>query len=538
MYVKIKKYPQYPDIKYLQIVESYRDNGKVRNRTLFNFGRLDDEKNVEKINNLLQMLLPHATKVKQIKRDKDIVPLQAKSYGPVIVFQKLWQKLELGKILKASFDDVNTLFDLERAVFNLVVNRLSDACSKRQMYNFEDNFYGLSKFDLHEYYRAMDYLIDHKDVIEKKVFSKMQSLSKASRSMVFFDTTSIVFYGEDKNENSELLKNGFSKKRRSDLKQIVVGVLMSEDGIPLGHETFAGNKNDVVCFEEVINKCVDKYDLKRIILVGDRGMISHKNIAHLENLGLEYVLGYRMRTISKSDREDVFKKVDLKKLKNTKLQYKEVEYRKKRLIFCYNKERAELDRHKREQILKSIKDRIKSKRIESIVSNKDYKKFLTIKGEAPELCKKKIAKDELFDGVFVLTSNAVLSAPQVVEAYKGLWQIEQGFRQLKSELKLEPLYHFTTKRIRAHVFICFLALIMRRELESRMKKLDKNLSYMNCLKDLKALSVVEMKVDKEEMHVLTKIKTGASKIFKALKMRAPKKVLFRSNPEMQYVVPV
>lgn len=130
---------------------------------------------------------------------------------------------------------------------------------------FQDTVYGINKFDLHQYYRAMDYLIEHKDSIEKNIFGAMKNQVKGKVNMVLFDTTSIVYYGEDPKEKSELLNFGFSKARRSDLKQIVIGVLMSEDGVPLGHETFAGNYNDVTCFKEMISKTVEKYSIEKLI---------------------------------------------------------------------------------------------------------------------------------------------------------------------------------------------------------------------------------------------------------------------------------
>jgi transposase len=227
------------------------------------------------------------------------------------VFKELWKKVGLEEVLKKSFDKTSTFYDLEKAIFNLVLNRLVAPTSKRRMCIFQDAIYGMSKFDSHQYYRAMDYLIENKEEIEKGIFDKMVAQHKGEITMALFDTTSLVYYGKDPEDQSELLDYGFSKARRGDLKQIVVGVLMSQQGIPLGHETYAGNSSDVNCFEDIINKAVDKYGIKRVIFVGDRGMISYKNMDLLEKMGQEYVLGYRMRTISKKDRPEIFKKVDL-----------------------------------------------------------------------------------------------------------------------------------------------------------------------------------------------------------------------------------
>lgn len=539
MYLKYKRYKEHPDRIYLQLVESIREGSYVRKKTVLSFGRVDNGDAIERVNVFLKALLPVGSDITNLDPHNDIIPMATKQYGPLLVFKKLWKKLELDDVLKDSFDSIGTLFDLEQAVFNLVLNRLVAPSSKRRMSLFQESVYGISKFDSHHYYRAMDYLIDHKEDIEKGIFKKMLKQHKGKVTMALFDTTSLVYYGEDPKDNSELLNYGFSKARRGDLKQVVVGVLMSQEGVPLGHETFSGNSSDVNCFDHIINKAVEKYGIERVIFVGDRGMISFKNTALLNKLGQEYILGYRMRTISKKDRPEIFKKVDLKKLRNTELQYKEVDYKGQRLLFYYNEKRALLDAEFRERTLERLREKLKSGKIKNLLESPNYLKYLDdVEGKAPKISDKKVDQDKEFDGVFVLTSNAMMSAPEIVESYRSLWQIEQGFKQLKSELKLGPIYHYTDKRIRGHVFICFLALIMRRCMDIQLKKKYKDkASYPDCLDELKQLSVVEMQVKNEEMHMLTQVKKNAKKMFAALNLEVPEKVIYDSNPNAQYVGP-
>lgn len=539
MYIKYKKYKEHPERVYLQLVESVREGTYVRKKTVLSFGRIDNGDALERVNSLLKALLPVSDQVQQINPKEDINPLSTKQYGPLLVFKKLWKQIGLEEVLKNALDQIATFYDLEQAIFNLVLNRLVAPSSKRRMSIFQDIIYGISKFESHQYYRAMDYLVDHKDEIEKGIFKKMVMQHKGKVTMALFDTTSLVYYGDDPKDNSELLDYGFSKARRGDLKQIVVGVLMSQHGIPLGHETFAGNSSDVNCFEDIINKAVEKYNINRVIFIGDRGMISYKNMDLLESLGQEYILGYRMRTIAKKDRPDIFSKVNLKKLRNSDLQYKEVEYKGKRLLFYYNKERAVLDAEFRERLLERLREKIKSGKIKNLLESPSYLKYLDeVEGAAPKISDKKVEQDKEFDGVFVLTTNAMMTPPEVVESYRSLWQIEQGFKQLKSELKLGPIYHYTDKRIRAHVFICFLALILRRLMSIKLnKKFKGKASYPDCLDDLKQLSVVEMKVKEEELHLLTEIKSNAKKMFSVLNLKTPQKVIYQSDPEAVFVGP-
>ena len=383
----------------------------------------------------------------------------------------------MAEVLSTHLRDINTDFDILEALFNLILNRLTEPVSKRQMTLWEKDVEGAKEFDLHQYYRAMDYLIERKDDLERDIFFNQLSLFNQELDIVLFDTTTLVYYGEggdteNKPDDMELLDYGFSKARRGDLKQVVVGILMSKEGIPLGHEVFSGNTNDVQCFSKVIDQLKSKYSVSNMVLVGDRGMISKSNIKEIEAAGLKYILGYRMRTIDKEGRKDIFNKADLRKLKNLELQFKEIDYKGQRLILCYNEERAEKDKIHRDRQIEKLKEKLKSTRsIKQLISNSKDRKFIKVNPQKTKatLDLEKVRSDELYDGFFVLTSNTHLSNVQVVERYKDLWQIERGFRQLKSELQMGPIYHWKDRRIRAHIMICFMAFCLRVSLEKSLK---------------------------------------------------------------------
>jgi len=458
----------------------------------------------------------------------------SKEYGPFLVFQRLFKDLGLKNILTKHLASVETNFDITEALFNLILNRLTAPSSKRQMTLWEQDVEGPDKFDLHQYYRAMDYLIDHKEDIERGIFSNQLSLFNQELDIVLFDTTTLVYYGEggdrdDKPEDQQLLDHGFSKARRSDLKQVVVGVLMSKDGIPLAHEVFSGNTNDVTCFSKVIEQLKNKYSIANLVLVGDRGMISKSNIAKLEKANLKYILGYRMRTISKDERKEVLNKTNLKKIKKLKLQFKEVDHKGQRLVVCFNEERAEKDKAYRERHLEKLKEKLKGiKNIKQLISNAHDRKFIKVNDEKTKasLDVEKVKQDELYDGVFVLTTNTKLSCLQVVERYKDLWQIESSFRQLKSELQMGPIYHWKDRRIRAHIMICFMAFCVRVSLYKKLKIYfnKKKFSMTTLLKDLKALKAIELTVDKKSVKLRTELRGDAGHIFKAIGMRPPNRI--------------
>lgn len=523
--------------EYLYLVENYRKAGKVVQRTIASFGQTKDPKVKRRINEYITALQGKHSDYQNLDLKSHIDCCDAKIYGPLLIFKRLWTDLGIEKILKKSFNNYETFFDISNCIFNMILSRLIEPCSKRGMFEFQKDIYDLPNFDLHQYYRAMDYLIENKSNIEENIFSQMVALTQTKLDMAFFDTTTIIYFGEDPKEKSKILAKGFSKAHRGDLKQVVVGVIMNKDGIPLAHEVFAGNKNDVTCFKEVIEKLISKFKIKKVILVGDRGMISMKNLGLLEEKGLEYILGFRMRTIRKDSRREVLEKVNIKKLRKPGgLQAKEAEYQDKRLIVYYDENRAIQDKEHRDEIIKELKEKTKKGTIYSIISNQNYKRYLDIEGKNPKLSQKKIDIDELYDGVFVITSNTKLSANQIVNSYRDLWHVEQGFRWLKNELEMGPIYHWKDKRIQAHIMICFMSLILKVFLNKKLKSYNKNTSYPESITSLKRLQVVNMKIKGRSVHMTTSLESTAKSVFRAINMHLPEKIIFDEYTESKSVV--
>jgi transposase len=516
--------------KYLQIVESRRVNGSPRQKVLLSLGRIDTPEGRKLLESLAEAFVQASERHSLLDLREDLKAHSTRELGTTLVFRRIWEDLGLAELLSSEMSEVETEFDLPEAVFNMVLNRLSDPSSKRQLETWQKSVEGIESFGLHQYYRALDYLVNHKDALEKRIFNRMRDLFHADVDVILFDTTTVAYYG-DSDQHEDLLEYGFSKIRRGDLKQIVVGVIMSKQGIPLGHEVFEGNRNDVTCFSQIINQVSEKYKVDRVIMVGDRGMISKNNIRHLEQKNYKYIFGYRMRTIRQEDRHKVFSEKEFRKLKNVDLQFKEATYDGKRLIVCYSEERAEKDRLHRENILERIKDKIKSGKLSAIVENTHYKRFLRIRGEKPVIDTDKVKRDAMYDGMFVLTTNTNQSALAVVEAYKDLWQVELAFRQLKSELEMGPIYHWKDRRIRAHVMICFLAFVLRTVFYKKLKKEDRNMSYTAIMVDVKALRTCEVSVKGQKIKLRTELEPGAVKAFRAIGMRPPSHLLSKVTLE-------
>jgi transposase len=534
--------------EYLQVVESKRINGKPRHVVLLSLGNIRNQAVQQMRDNLITTLAATSEKLEILNLEKDVAADWSKSFGLGLIFERLWKESGLQAIFESELKTIEVEFSIAQAIFNMVLNRLSEPCSKRALGLWQEQSYNVPHFELHQYYRAMDYLIEKKQLLEQQVFTQMRDLFCQSLDIVFFDTTSLVYFGEEDpeakiireqkqakkkqankitNDNQKpapLLARGFSKDHRSDLPQIIVGVLMSKEGIPLAHEVFPGNSNDVSCFKEIINQVSKKYPIGKVILVGDRGMICQKNLDFLHEKNLEYILGYRMRTIPKKDRPWVLTKADLKKIRDD-LEWKEVTYNDQRLLVCHNPERAILDAERREDILDRIRSKIKDGSILSVVDNPHYKRFLKIQGKAPKLDLEAIERDATYDGMYVLTSNTKLTGSQIIETYKGLWQVEHAFRSLKTELEMGPIYHWKDDRIRAHVMICFLALVLRTIFYKKLRAQDSKASYQEVFSSLKSLEAIGLKFKNKAVILRTEPKEKALLAFRALNMCPPARII-------------
>lgn len=414
-----------------------------------------------------------------------------------------------------------------------------------------------------DFYRSLDVLINFKDEIEREYYLKNKNLFNLELDLVLFDTTSIYYYAaEEKIKEGDILQYGFSKDSQSSLKQIIVGILMTRDGKPFAHEVFPGNRSDLKSFQEIIKKVKEKYNIKRIIFVADRGMVSEENLTLIEEEGLEYILGVRMRKLPPVLRQSLLpadtdfmqriednlyvsdfslsqltpKETDalIKGLydeKDMRMQSQKEKERlkqriiKRRMIVCFNPYVAEEEKQKREYFKKIIKNKIKYKTDKSWFVKNGYSKYVKINKLEITLNEDRLNQEALFDGVWILTSNCSdeISSKTISFAYKSLQFVERGFRDLKSSINIRPIYHFKEKRILSHVFVCFLTLIVKWYTLNSINSAswEEGLRFIEALLNLKAVEI-----DKNiPLYVRTEIDALTIQNLKLINMKIPPKVL-------------
>jgi len=344
---------------------------------------------------------------------------------------------------------------------------------------------------------------------------------------VFFDTTSTYFEGRGE---GGLAQYGFSKDHRPDRKQVLIGLLMLQDGTPIAHEVLPGNTNDIKAFLKTIQDCRHRFNIRRVILVADRGMVSKSTIQALEEAGYEYIVGARMRR-AKEVAEDVLRRGGRYQKVSANLEVKNVvaldDYtlEEHRYVVCYNPEEAAREAKVREDVLTKLKAKLKEGGTKSLIGNSAYRKYLSLDKDNVTIDEARIREEARYDGKYVLRTNTELPAPEAAQAYKQLWMVERAFRELKGQLKLRPMYHWTDERIRGHVMICFLAFYLECRLRQLLQAARPDLSYSRVRRDLDRLKAVRLTVNGKEFIARTELKGDAYWAFKAVGLRVPSQVV-------------
>ena len=432
-------------------------------------------------------------------------------------------------------------FDVERAIFLTVLHRLFVSGSDRSCEKWQRDLVvnGSKDLELHHLYRAMSFLGEEiedqrhcspfsprcmKDRIEEDLFAVRRDLF-TGMDCVFFDTTSIYFEGEGGDTVGEY---GHSKDHRPDLKQMVVGVVLDDQGHPVCCEMWPGNTTDVKSLIPVVERLKNRFHISQFCVVCDRGMISQTTLDWLEENNIFYILGARMRN-SKEVKWDVLSRAGRYREVRPEgtlskdpspLKVKEVMVDGSRYIVCRNEKQARKDAHDRTAIVEALEDKLKDGP-KSLVGNKGFRKYLKAEKDSVSIDRNKIDEESRFDGKWVLKTNTRLSTEEVALKYKELWQVEQVFRDMKSILETRPIYHQTDEAIRGHVFCSFLALLLRKELDVRLEKAELDLEWADVKQDLTTLHDVTINENGKRLTIRSECLGCCGKIFKAVGVAIP-----------------
>ena len=538
MFARVKKSGKYD---YLQIVENRKEKGKVKQRVIATIGRMDRLQEKDRVQILIRSLSRFSEKALLILSGQNDVSAEAVKIGPAMIFERLWKETGIQNAIKKMLVGRKFEFDVERAIFLTVLHRLMVSGSDRfcEKWRRDYRIEGIEDLDLHHLYRAMNFLGEeledqrgatpfcprcNKDRIEEEMFFAQRDLF-SELELVFFDTTSIYFEGHG---GETIGKRGFNKDHRPDLKQMVVGAVIDDKGRPICCEMWPGNTTDVKTLIPVAERMRKRFGIRKFCIVADRGMISNDTVKELEQEGMAYILGVRMRLVKKVKTEvlsrggrytEVYPEGVTSK-DPSPLKVKQVVHNDRRYIVCLNPRQARKDAADREAIITALKEQLK-KGAKSLVGNKGYRRYLKMNKNSTRIDTDKVKSESRFDGKWVLTTNTDLSATKVALKYKELWQVERVFRDVKTLLETRPVYHQRDENIRGHVFCSFLALVLRKELERRLNHAGHVFEWSDIKQDLKALQTVTIEDSDKRFAIRTQCQGNCGKIFQAVKVALP-----------------
>jgi transposase len=543
MFFRVKSVGSY---QYLQIVHSVRQGEKVRQQVFGTLGRLDELKASGRLEALIRSGLRHCENFAVIDAHAagETQAVTVLRIGPDLVFGRLWKECGIQEVIQSLLETRRYDFDVERAVYLTVLHRLFASGSDRAAERWREDYLipGTEALDLHHLYRAMAFLGDGieskgqktlgtprclKDLIEEELFERRRDLF-TEVDLVFFDTTSLYFEGRG---GESIGKRGHSKDHRPDLYQMVVGMALDVEGRPICCEMWPGNTADVKTLIPVVKRMRERFRLREITVVADRGMVSQATLEAFEKSDppVRYILGVRMRrqkevnTSVLGSRARWFESVPERR--NAKdpapLKVKEVWVKERRYIVCLNEEERRKDARDREAIVAHLTEQLRSGD-KSLVGNKGYRRYLKVEGSGHFVIdEKQVKAEERYDGIWVLRTNTVHNTETVAHVYKALWTVEDIIRTSKSILETRPIYHKRDATIRGHVFCSFLALLLKQELESRMKRTGLEWEWKEVIRGLDALQQVEANFQGRRFLFRSQLTAHASQAVRATGVAIP-----------------
>ena len=541
MFARVKRSGKY---EYLQIVHNERVGAKVNQRTIATLGRLDVLQATGQVDGVVTSLAKYALHTSALSARREQRPASSKRIGPVLIFERLWNELGIPAILSRLLQGRRFEFPVERAIFATVLHRLFVSGSDRAAETWCRRYAmaGIEQLELHHFYRAMAWLGEPlppgqqagatpfaprcvKDVTEEELFARRRDLF-TELEMVFFDTTSLYFEGKG---GQQVGRRGKSKDHRPDLPQMVVGMVLDNDGRPLCCELWPGNTTDVTTLLPVVKRLQRRFGVRSTCIVADRGMICSNTIEQLqsERINCRYILGARLRRVKEVNRQVLARAGRYHVVHGPRecshdaspLKVKEVCVADRRYVVCFNDEQARKDREDREAIIAHLEQALKQGD-RSLIGNKGYRRYLKSAGaDHFQIDEAKLREEARYDGKWVLRTDTDLSTAEVALKYKQLWMVENLFRELKSIVRTRPIYHHYDETIRGHVFCSFLALVLLKELFDRLAASGwTDVEWARMKDDLNDVERFTLCCSGKQFEIRTDLVGEASKAFRAVKV--------------------
>ena len=545
-------------------MENYREGDKIRQRVVLHVGRKD-------------LLAPHLDALVRLLQVDQATPAwvaareistpQAWTWGPVRVARQLFDFLALGPILDRTTKVLRHGQPLSERVFPLLVNRLTRPGSEHALAAWLEDFYvvtaqgsrwkpewkpsrrvKVSFEQLRLWYETLDDLLAQKPEIERAIWQQLRDLFSLEPELVFYDITSTYFEGQGP---AELGRFGYSRDNKPRNRQVLIGVVMM-DGWPIAHHVFAGNRLDQTTVTEVVQDLRARFGLQRVVFVGDRGMVTLKNLEQLRQTEQGYVVGLQRR-----HRQDIPYYIEEAMARSNwqvcrpgitacekaivpQTHVQEVAGKEPgvRVFVVHSEEREQYERSLRELSMERVRKELEALRVR--VEKRELNEPEKIGAAATKILQRhhgqryfawelrkgqfnyfphpvNFSREQACEGKYVIqTEEPALSPVEAVAAYKQLNEVERGFAHLKGLLEVRPVYHHKDDRVRAHVFVAALAFLVDRALEKRLRAANSTLSSPAAWQALETVRCVQVAVGERNKLCVTRGSRHASEVLNVL----------------------
>lgn len=523
-------------VEYVQLAHNVwnKQKGFAQAQVIHSFGRRE-ELNVDALRRLVKSLsrfLDPEDVIGLEHGSDDLKFTSSRAAGGAHLLRGLWKKLNIDQCLEKMLSGRSFEAPVKEAIFAMVANRALSPSSKLaiEQWAAEDVWLGNEEpLQVQHFYRAMDFLLEHAEKIQETVIWSTANLLNLTVDLIFFDTTN-TYFETDESGTSELKAYGKSKHKQEDLPQVTIGLAVTREGIPVRCWVLPGNQHDSQCVDQV-QKDLNNWNLGRVVWVMDRGMTSEANKRVLQRAGGQYILGEKLT--GNHLNEKALSQPGRFKVITDNLHIKEVYAGegtgKTRYVIAYNPEEAKHDRIIREQTLERLECELnvlnrkgKTKSQCKVLLHQSMGRYVKeLKSGKLKIDKAKVKQQEKLDGKYLLsTSDSHLSAEDIALGYKQLMEVERAFRTMKSTLNLRPVYHAKDDRIRSHVLLCWLALLM-----VRIAEVEIGASWPKIRSEMQRLHLIDFFDKNGRILQHTDITPNQRKILKKLSIKPPKRVL-------------
>lgn len=542
--------------RYLKLLEAYRNEaGQTRQRVVATLGNIDTL-GKDGVDAIVKSIARFGSNLPTVD---DVRSRSSQRYGEVLVLRHLWDRLGLGEFLRNHGVRLRGERGLDAVALALliVLNRSMAPRSKLAITRWHPQIYlpelegkTIDEFHL---YRTMDAVWRLKPKIEEHLYGRLTDLFGMKLKLVFYDLTSTYFEGEGP---ETIATFGHSRDHRPDLHQVMLGLAVTDEGIPVVSEVFAGNTADAVTLKGRLVDLKKRFQVEECVVVGDRGVATRGNLQAIAEAGYDYVVGLRKRNLLEV-RDLLAATWKPQEIHDTAdpltFAFEKAGSSAPRHVLCVNFARAIHDRQSRELLLERTRGELREVqrlfrdghlpkrkdaliRAAQVLMQRHAKKYFELdehdaQGVSFRTRADAVEMEDRLDGVFVLKTSVPrerMSPAEVVAGYKQLWEVEDAFRTLKSFVRMRPIFHWTERRVRCHLFLSVLAYTLEKVLERELRRAKIPMTARRAMELLSPIHVVTNQVGKVTLGCVTEIRAEAKKIIAAVGLKNIPRVLHRS----------